>query len=930
MPQEKLVLVDGHSLAYRAFHALPPSLQTSKGELTNAVYGFSTMLLGVLKDEEPDYVVVTFDKGPSFRVRVYADYKAHRDKMPDEMREQMERIRDLVRAFSIPIVEHEDFEADDLLGTLARQAEEQGVDVVIVTGDRDALQLVDEHVTVLTSGRRFSDTLYYTPEKVRAKYGLEPEQIVDLKALMGDSSDNIPGVKGVGEKGGTKMLQKYGSLEGVLAHIEELSTRYRNALSEQQEQARLSRRLSRIICDAPVTLNLEEAARWRQADRRAVLDFLQDLEFRSLLGRVRELPGGPGVVRRGQLTLFGEAEEEVHVEEAPATHGDYRLVTDEAALKALAAQLRAEAEVLAVDTETTDTDTSRADLVGISLSHRPRVAWYLPVCAPAGEPTLSLDALRRHLGPLFADPELPKVGHNLKYDVKILRGAGLPLEGLDFDTMLAEWVLNPDSPNLGLKNLVWARLGIQMTPIQDLIGTGRNRQTMDAVPLVQCAPYACADADLALRLVEQLRSELREREQLELFRDLEMPLIQVLVDMEIAGVRLDEAWMGDLSEELGGRLGRLEHEIYDLAGKEFNINSTQQLSNILFDVLCLSTRGLRKTKTGHYSTRAEVLERLQGEHPIIDRILQHRELSKLKSTYVDSLPALADPETSRVHTSYNQVGTVTGRLSSSDPNLQNIPIRSEEGRRVRRGFIAREGWRLVAADYSQIELRVMAHVSADPGLLEAFRRGEDIHATTAAALFGVPLEEVNYDMRRVGKGVNFGLIYGQSPYGLARTVGVSPSEAERFIELYFERFPRVREYMDGLRAEATQQGYVETLLGRRRYFPELQAGSRAGHQRRQSALRMAINAPIQGTAADIIKRAMLDLHERLEGLRARMIMQVHDELVVEAPEEDLERVVALTCEAMEGAYSLQVPLRVDVEVGQNWEEMEPYVWSSAG
>jgi DNA polymerase-1 len=515
--------------------------------------------------------------------------------------------------------------------------------------------------------------------------------------------------------------------------------------------------------------------------------------------------------------------------------------------------------------------------------------------------------------------------------VKILRAVGLPVEGLAFDTMLAEWVLNPDSPNLGLKNLVWARLGIQMTPIKDLIGTGRNRKTMDAVPLAQCAPYACADADLCLRLVEPLRSELREREQLELFRDLEMPLIQVLVDMEIAGVRLDEAWMDELSVELGGRLGQLEHEIYDLAGEEFNVNSTQQLSNILFDVLCLSTRGLRKTKTGHYSTRAAVLERLQDEHPIIDLILQHRELSKLKSTYVDSLPALADPETSRVHTSYNQVGTVTGRLSSSDPNLQNIPIRSEEGRRVRRGFIAREGWRLVGADYSQIELRVMAHVSGDPGLLAAFQRGEDIHATTAAALFGVPVEEVDYDMRRVGKGVNFGLIYGQSPYGLARTVGVSPSEAERFIELYFERFPKVQEFMEGLREEATNRGYVETIMGRRRYFPELQAGSRSGHQRRQSALRMAINAPIQGTAADIIKRAMLDLHERLEeeGLRAQMIMQVHDELVVEAPEEELERVVALTCEAMEDAFPLQVPMRVDVEVGENWEEMEPYERSSA-
>ncbi len=924
MSDKKLVLVDGHSLAYRAFHALPPDLQTSQGELTNAVYGFTTMLLGVLQEEDPDYAVVTFDKGPSFRVRDYPEYKAHRDKMPDEMRGQMQRVRQLVEALGIPIVEQEDFEADDLLGTLARQAEEEGVDVVIVTGDRDALQLVSDRVSVLTSGRRFSDTIRYTPEKVREKYGLEPEQLVDLKALMGDSSDNIPGVKGVGEKGGTRLLQEYGTLDAILEHVEELSTRYRNALGDQAEEARLSRHLGRIVCDAPVSLDLEEAAAWREASRADVRALMQALEFRSLLSKVQELPGNTAPSREGQLSLFGE--EEVVLDEAPPTHGDYHLVTDGVALADLAARLRAEAEVLALDTETTATDPTHAELVGISLAWREGEAWYVPLRAPAGEPILTAATVVEHLGPRFADPALPKVGHNLKYDLKVLDRAGLPVAGVDFDTMLAEWVINPASPNLGLKNLVWTRLGVQMTPIRDLLGTGRAQQTMDEISLARVAPYACADADLSLQLVAPLRAELAEREQESLFRELELPLVRVLADMELTGVKLDLDWLAQLSEELGDRLARLEREIYELAGESFNINSTQQLSTVLFERLGLPTQGLRKTKSGYYSTRADVLERLRDEHPMVERVLQHRELSKLKSTYVDALPALVDPESGRVHTSYNPVGTVTGRLSSSNPNLQNIPIRTEEGRRVRRAFVAEAGWRLIAADYSQIELRVMAHVSGDPGLIEAFARGEDIHATTAAALFSVPLDAVTYDMRRIGKGVNFGLIYGQSAYGLARTVGVTPSEAELFIQRYFERFPNVQDYMERLQREVVEQGYVETLLGRRRYFPELRPGARTGRQQRQAALRMAINAPIQGAAADIIKLAMLRLDERLGAsqLRARMILQVHDELVVEAPEAELEEAVALICEAMEGAYDLRVPMQVDVEVGQNWEEMERY------
>lgn len=923
MGSKKLVLVDGHSLAYRAFHALPPDLQTSKGELTNAVFGFASMLLSVLLEERPDYAIVTFDKGPSFRVREYPEYKAHREKMPEEMRGQMQRVREFVAALGIPVVEVEDYEADDLLGTLSRQAAEAGIDTVIVTGDRDALQLVDEQVTVLTSGRRFSDTLRFDPPAVREKTGLEPQQLVDLKALLGDKSDNIPGVRGVGEKGATTLLKQYGSLEGVYAHLEELPPRTQQALKEGRESALLSQRLGRIVRDVPVKLDLAAAAGWQKADRAALTSLLQELEFRSLLSRVASLPSGG--LPEGQLPLFGELEGAQVAAPAPAL-GDYHLVADEATLQALAERLRVEASLLAVDTETTGTDAMLATLVGLSLTHRVGEAWYVPLRAPSGEPRLTLEQLQHHLGPLFADVSLPKIGHNLKYDAKVLRRAGLSLAGLSFDTMLAEWLINPDSPNLGLKNLAWVRLGVQMTEIAALIGSGKEQKSMDAIPLAQVVPYAGADADMSLRLMPLLQAELEAHAQERLLHELEMPLIEVLMDMEMMGVHLDLAWLEALSAELADRLARLEADIYELAGEPFNINSTQQLSVILFERLGLSARGVKKLQSGHYSTRAEVLESLRGSHPIVERILEHRELSKLKSTYVDALPALVHPETGRVHTSYNQVGTVTGRLSSANPNLQNIPIRTEEGRRVRRAFVAPAGWVLISADYSQVELRVMAHVSEDPGLIEAFMRGEDVHARTAAAVFGVPLSEVTYDMRRIAKAVNFGLIYGQTAYGLSGQIGVSVPKAEEFITRYFAQFPRVRAYMEQVQREAAQRGYVETLLNRRRYFPELAPGSPASVNQRQAAQRMAINTPIQGTAADIIKLAMLRLHAALreQGLQARMILQVHDELVVEAPAEEVPQAVALMRACMEGAFDLRVPLKVDVETGANWEEMQPW------
>lgn len=923
MPQEKLILVDGHSLAYRAFHALPVDMQTSTGELTNASFGFTSMLLTVLADEKPDYLIVTFDKGPSFRLRAYSEYKAHREKMPGEMRVQMARVREIVQTLGIPIVELDDFEADDLLGTLSRQAAGAGLDVVIVTGDRDALQLVDERVTVLTSGRRFSDTLRYTPDAVREKYGLEPPQLIDLKALMGDSSDNIPGVRGVGEKGGITMLQKYESLDGIYAHLDELTARYQKALTEGRDSAYLSQRLGRIVRDAPVTLDLAAAKMDRGYDRARALALMQQLEFRSLL---RRLPGTEDETTvaqaSGQLSLFGEPEAEPVSPPPEAGLGRYHLVADNEKLATLSKQLR-QARIVAVDTETTGTDSMLADLVGISITDREGEAWYVPTLSPEGEPALDAQTVVAHIGPVLADADITKVGHNLKYDIEVLKRHGFDVAGPLFDTMVAEWVLNPASPNLGLKNQAWARLGVQMTEITELIGKGRDQITMDQVPVAQVVPYASADADMTFRLAMLLEPELEERQQMGLFRDLEMALLPVLIDMEMAGIKVDVAWLETLSEELAGRLSDLEKAIYDHAGTEFNINSTQQLSAVLFDSLGLPTRGVSKTKSGHYSTRASVLEDLQGAHPIVDSILEHRELSKLKSTYVDALPQLVNPHTGRVHTSYNPAGAVTGRLSSSNPNLQNIPIRTAEGRRVRRAFVADEGRLLIGADYSQVELRVMAHVSRDEGLIGAFERGEDIHATTAAAVYGVPLDEVTYDQRRIAKAVNFGLIYGQGAYGLSRQLGITVDEASTFIARYFERFPKARAYMDQVQKEVEALGYVDTLLKRRRFFPELLPGNRASTQFKQTAVRMAINTPIQGSAADIMKLAMLRTHRMLSeaGLRARMILQVHDELVLEAPVAERDAVVDLLREAMGGAFELAVPLKVDVEIGVNWDEM---------
>jgi DNA polymerase I len=884
-----LVLIDGHSLAFRAFHALPPNLATSRGELTNAVFGFVSMLLNVLRDIQPTYIGVAFDVGRTFRHEQYPEYKANRAKTPEEIIYQVERIKEILGAMRIPTFSLEGYEADDVIGTLSRQAEETGVDTLIVTGDTDAFQLIDARVRVMTSGRRFSDTVVYDAQAIRERYGLSPSQLIDFKALTGDKSDNIPGVAGVGEKTAAALLQQYGSLDEIFAHLDEISSkRAREALGEQRELAFNCRDLVRIVRDAPIELDWD-ASRFGQYDRDTVIRLFRELEQ-------------PVVVSAGL--------------------GEYTIIDTAQSLEQLTRDLRA-ASVFAVDTETTSTRAMQAELVGISLAFAPGRGAYIPVGHVQGR-QMPLERVRDALRPLFMDGEKAKVAHNAIYDLMILRRHDFDVHGPLFDTMIAEWLIDPASQNLGLKNLAWARLGVEMTPITQLIGSGKNQDSMANVEVGRAGPYAAADADMTLRLHQILSAELKEKRLWPLFSEVEMPLIPVLAEMEMAGIKVDADLLATMSAELEERMRELERMIQDTVGYGFNIRSTQQLSNALFTHLGLPTQGLRKTAAGTYSTSADVLEGLRSAHPVIEMILEHRQLAKLKSTYLDALPSLINPRTRRVHTSLNQTGTVTGRVSSSDPNLQNIPIRTALGRQVREAFVAEKGMLLLSADYSQVELRILAHISEDPAMLAAFARGEDIHAFTASQIYHIPLDGVTPEMRRIAKTTNFAIVYGVTGYGLSQQTSLSQSEANEFIKAYFEQYPQVKAYLDRCKAQAAQLGYVETLLGRRRYFPELQSEQRAHAGLRAAAERMAINMPIQGTAADIIKIAMIRLQGELKrrGLRARMLLQVHDELLLEVPESEMVQVPDLVESIMEGAYILRAPLKVDRRAGPNWGQME--------
>jgi DNA polymerase-1 len=911
-----ILLLDGNALVHRAYHALPP-LSSPGGEPTNATFGFTSTLMKVLDDYNPRCAAVAWDVGRTFRHDEYEEYKATRPPLPDDLRVQLERVREVTDAFNVVSKSVEGYEADDVLAALSQQAVEQGLEVIIVTGDTDTLQLVGPHVKVLLSGRTFSEAKLYDEAAIRQRYGLEPLQLVDFKSLKGDPSDNIPGVPGVGEVTAAKLLQEFGTVEQVYAHLDEVAPKLRQKLEASQEHVRRGKGLIQLVSDLPLKLDPQEC-QLSAYERPRVLELFRELGFHSLVKRLPGAAEGPPT----QMPLFAAAAPQGE----PTGTAGYQLVSTAADLRDVVARIR-QAGRCALDTETTSLRPVQAGLVGISLSWQEGEACYIPVGhipSAASQPQLSLDVVREVLGPVLADPEIAKIAHNANYDLIILHQHGLPVRGLRFDTMIAAYLLEPTGRNLGLKGLALQELGVEMTPIEGLIGSGRAQLTMDQVSVKRVLPYAAADADMTLRLVACEEPQLEAKSLWKLFTDVEMPLVPVLVDMERSGVALDVDYLKQMGHELQKRLAELEKQIHDQVGYPFNLNSSQQLSQALFIKLGLSTDGVSRGKSGQYSTSADVLEKLRGAHPIVDMILEHRQLAKIKSTYVDALPALVNPDTGRLHTSWNQTGAVTGRISSSDPNLQNIPIRTEEGRRVRRAFVARPGWMLLAADYSQVELRILAHLSGDKDLLAAFRRGDDIHAHTASTILGVPLNEVTPDMRRVAKTINFGLLYGMSDWGLAERTGLSQEQANDFITKYFAQFPSVRAYLARTKQQAQEQGHVETLLGRKRFFPELHSGSRAHAGLKAAALRMAINHPIQGTAADIIKIAMIRLQDKLRqrGLRSKLILQVHDELVLEVPDDELEAVRRLVCAEMENAYSLDAALKVDVKMGRNWMEME--------
>ncbi len=976
--RRSLTLLDGHALFHRAFHAYPEDMSTNAGEATNAVFGFARILLDLFRYIKPEFIAVAFDRPtPTFRHQNYTPYKAHRPSLPDSMRAQYPRVREVVRAFNIPIYEVDGFEADDTLGTLARQATEQETDVVIVTGDLDTLQLVNPHVRVtFARAPRRGDFEYFDEESILKRFGFAPIHIVDFKSLVGDTSDNIPGVPGIGAKTATKLIQDYGSLENILAHIDELPPRVRAILSDNRDIALQSKYLATIVTDVPVTLDLA-GAHALDYDPERVLSLFRELEFFSLVDRLPRRAGAEGAAQStapraasnttptptphpasvvalsvetddsaaaspAQLNLFADDALEALAESgdgavsAPLALATRRpavtptggtntlVVTTPEALHALASALR-NSELFSFDLETDAADEHSSNIVGLSFAMGAGEAYYIPVGHLrdlSGEepgPQLALADVLDALRPALTSQTAGKVGHNAKFDMITLARHGVWVEGLRYDTMIAAYLLNPGRRGLGLKDLAFEVLGVIMTPITDLIGTGKQQITMAQAPLREAAEYAGADADMTLRLYYALEPQLRARDLDRLMREVETPLVPVLARMEIAGILLDPDFLRKLGVELDEQLRALETDIYESVGHQFNVNSTKQLGEVLFSQLKLPST--RKTKTG-YSVDAESLENLRGKHSAVDSLLEYRQLAKLKSTYVDGLLELMDPVSHRIHTSFNQTIASTGRLSSSNPNLQNIPIRTEVGRRIRRAFLADPGMQLLAADYSQIELRILAHITHEPSLVEAFERDDDIHTATAAQLFKTTIEEVTPDQRRLAKTVNFAVLYGQSAFGLARVTGMSNSDAAEFIRNYEKTFPAVRNYVEETLFQARTQGFVQTLLGRKRYLPDMAGLQNA---QRQAAEREAINMPIQGANADMIKIAMIHLDAALRErtLGARMILQVHDELVLETPDEEIREVAELVRAKMVGALVLSVPVKVEMKSGRNWYEVKP-------
>ncbi len=901
MDKAPFILVDGSSYLFRAYHALPP-LTNRKGEATGATVGVINMLRKLLDEYHPEHIAVVFDApGKTFRDALFAEYKSQRPPMPDDLREQIEPTHEIIRAMGLPLLIVDGVEADDVIGTLARRAAAKGMPTLISTGDKDMAQLVDDKVTLINT---MTDT-HLDRQGVIDKFGVTPEQIVDFLALTGDKVDNIPGVPGVGPKTAAKWLKQYGDLDHLVAHADEIKGKIGDKLRAALDDLPLSRELTRIRTDLDLGVEPKELTPG-EADIERLRALYRRLDARRLLATLdeeeKERAGGTGG--------------------APvASGGDYQILLEEAELDAWLARL-ADAELFAFDTETTGLDYMRAEVVGVSFAVNAGEAAYVPFSHgyPGAPAQLDRDAVLERLRPLLEDPERGKLGQNLKYDKNVLANHGIELQGIAHDTMLESYVLNSTATRHDMDSLASRYLDIQTVHFEDIAGKGRKQLTFDQIPLEQAGPYAAEDADITWRLHQVLWPRLEAEPKLRfVYEEIELPLEPVLSRIERTGVCIDRERLAEQGEELARRLAELEAHAHELAGHPFNLGSPKQIGQILFEELGLPV--ISKTPKGAPSTAESVLQELADRGYELPRVLlEHRGLAKLKSTYVDKLPEMIDPRSGRVHTSYHQAVTATGRLSSSDPNLQNIPVRTEEGRRIRQAFVPRDGWKMLAADYSQIELRIMAHLSGDEGLLRAFASGQDIHRATAAEVFGIDdPARVDADQRRSAKAINFGLIYGMSAFGLARQLGIGRDEAQDYVDRYFARYPGVREFMERTRELAREQGYVETLFGRRLHVPDIRARNQ---QRRAAAERTAINAPMQGTAADIIKRAMIAVDAWLGEARppVSMLMQVHDELVFELQPEALDEARDEIVARMSGAAELKVPLIVDVGVGDNWDE----------
>jgi DNA polymerase-1 len=900
--QQKLAIIDAHALIHRAYHALPP-MSTAEGVPTNAAYGFTTMLLKMIATIKPTHVVAAFDmKGPTFRHEEYAEYKAHRKVAPDDLIPQFDLVREIVRAFNIPLLERKGFEADDVIGTVAKQFG-GSMPVVIATGDNDTLQLVTDTTSVLSLKGGITDTILYTPEVVRDVWGFEPGFVPDYKGLAGDTSDNIKGVAGIGAKSAKDLVSQYGSLEEIIAHMEELPPRIQKRLAGHESDAFASRKLATIHCDVPVEFKLEDAV-FKEYDMARVRTLFQKLEFRTLLARLPESNDGV------QPTLdFG-------AKKAIVMPDNYAIAVSDAEQAALREKL-SKASLVSFDTETDGLGGRNSPIIGMSFAvHDTDMkirAWYVPI---------DTEGVKQWKG-FFEDPTIHKTGHNLKYDIEVLMQSGITMHGIVFDSMLASYLLRPGSRSHGLDDLAQEKLDYTPIPITDLISSGKNQKSMREVPLEALARYAAEDAEVALRLHDTFLPELREEKLIDVLENIELPLFPVLAHMETTGVAVDRTVLQRMSTKIERRMSNIKQQIYAAAGETFNINSPKQLRVVLFDHLKLPTVGIKKTQTG-YSTAADELEKLHDAHPIIPLMSEYREISKLKNTYLDALPELIDKKTGRIYASFNQTIAATGRLSATNPNLQNIPVRTELGREIREAFVARPGYVFVKADYSQLELRIAAHMAHDSKLLFAFRAGQDIHRATASLVFGVDLADVTDDMRRQAKTLNFGVLYGMGPQSFARAASVSIEEARSFIERYKKEYSGIEAFIEQTLSTARSQGYVETMFGRRKYVPELQSSNPAI---RAAAERATFNFPIQGTEADILKKAMITLFAIIQEKYpdVAIVLTVHDELVCEVPEKIAQEFASIMKDTMQQVIKLDAPLVADVGMGPNWNDIAVYL-----